>query len=307
MSVFGVGASGSVDPNAILLRMLSRLDPTSDPSPGDDAKSQPADSASAAASTAGSPSVGQRLSKLSDRIMAFLVMMSQQSAGTGPAATNAAFQPGRANGDAVHQLFGAMDTNGDGVVSQSEMESYIQSKGGTQAQADTLFSALNGDANGQNGPAGLTEDKLAADIAQAGGFGHHHHHPDSGDGAQGANASAQIVSRIFNALDTNKDGVVSAEEFAAALGPNANGAPGADANANANANANDPAAQTVQIQTNSDGSINPDQLGQFLTSLAQQIQSDATMLSNFMQLALKAYNGTANPPGQGNDGQSAVA
>ena len=107
--------------------------------------------------------------------------------------------------DPLTKLVSAIDTNGDGSISQGEMESYIESKGGTQAEADLLFSSLN-----QGNTGNLTQTQLASDLQNAGGpqahHGHHHHH--------GAPPSADdVASKLVQAMDTSGDGTVDQSEF----------------------------------------------------------------------------------------------
>jgi hypothetical protein len=90
-----------------------------------------------------------------------------------------------------------MDTNDDGSVSQSEMESYVEGVGGTQSQADSLYSALN-----QSGTSGLTQSDFASAAAPSsppqGMGGHHHHHGVSG-------SSDQVANTLLQALDGDDD------------------------------------------------------------------------------------------------------
>jgi Ca2+-binding EF-hand superfamily protein len=307
MSISGVGAYGSASLDQIL-RMLSRLDNTSGTTSTTSSNSSTTNSGSISAapeSTASSALTGTSQSSLSDQIMALLVQLQQQSTADGTQATNSnastATQTTAAN-DPIQQLFSAMDLNGDGVVSQAEMESYIEGKGGTQAQADALFSALNQNAGGQNGSPGISEQQLAADVSQAQHFGHHHHHhhggPDSGQAS--ASSSSDIASQIFSALDTNQDGKVSAAELSAAFktsnSTNGNGT-----------SSTDPSSLFAQIDSNGDGSVTSDELGNFLTSLAKQALSDVSTLGAFAQLATQSYDASANLMNKADAGQSLYA
>jgi Ca2+-binding EF-hand superfamily protein len=95
-----------------------------------------------------------------------------------------------------------MDTNGDGTVSQGELESTIEGQGGTQAQGDALYAGLS-----QNGSGNLTQTQLANDLQSAapahrGHHGHHHH-----------GAAGQAGSKLVQAMDSNSDGSVDKSEF----------------------------------------------------------------------------------------------
>jgi Ca2+-binding EF-hand superfamily protein len=111
-----------------------------------------------------------------------------------------------------------MDTNGDGTVSQSEMESYIEGVGGTQAQADALYNAIsqNGSASAASS-SGISESQMASaasqsQTAQASGAHHHHHHHAHGSGGS-QNQADSVANSLLQSLDTNDDGSVSESEF----------------------------------------------------------------------------------------------
>jgi hypothetical protein len=92
------------------------------------------------------------------------MLNSLEGASTASASTSTMANP-------LQQLFSSIDSNGDGSISQGEMESYIGQLGGTQAQADTLYSALGG-----TSATGISAQQLAQDSAPAHGGHHHHHH-----------------------------------------------------------------------------------------------------------------------------------
>lgn len=99
-----------------------------------------------------------------------------------------------------------MDSDGDGEVSQTEMESYIEKQGGTQAQADTLFSALDqGNTSG-----GVSESQMQSAVSSA-QQAHHgrHHHRNVGAADQADN----VANTLLQAMDSNDDGSVNQDEF----------------------------------------------------------------------------------------------
>lgn len=133
---------------------------------------------------------------------------------------SSAYLPGQQD-----QLFGKIDANGDGQISPDEMNAFRQNlpgaSGSDSAKKQNLFNMID-----TNGDGSVSKDEWAAHRQQkasaraallqvqeqSGGVqGKHKHHGPSG--ARSSNPAAN-----FNALDTNKDGTVSADEWAAAFG-----------------------------------------------------------------------------------------
>jgi Ca2+-binding EF-hand superfamily protein len=156
--------------------------------------------------------LGSGKGDLSAQIMGLLMMMQNDpTASTTSTASTASTSQNASNTsqDPLSELVSSIDTNGDGTISQSEMEAYIESKGGTQAQADTLYSSL-----GKNSEGNLTQAQLSTDLQQAGAssasrpHGHHHHHHSGG-----SSSANDVASQLMQAMDTNGDGTVSQSEF----------------------------------------------------------------------------------------------
>lgn len=118
------------------------------------------------------------------------------------------------------QLFGRIDANSDGQISPDEMNAFRQNLPGDSAKKQNLFNRIdtNGDgfvsnqewaahrAQKNNARSALLQMQEQSGAAQT----KRHHGPS---GARSSNPDAN-----FNALDTNKDGTVSSEEWAAAFG-----------------------------------------------------------------------------------------
>jgi Ca2+-binding EF-hand superfamily protein len=144
-----------------------------------------------------------------DMLMALMSLQAQN--GGGAASTSS--QGSAAN--PVQQLFSAMDSDGDGEVSQNEMESYIEKQGGTQAQADSLFGALNQTNSASSGSSGISESQMASAVSQAQqtqqahGAHRHHHHKSGGTNDQ----ADTTASSLLQALDGDDDGSVSEDEL----------------------------------------------------------------------------------------------
>jgi Ca2+-binding EF-hand superfamily protein len=108
------------------------------------------------------------------------------------------------------KMFNKIDTNGDGSIDKAEMSTLVQQN--TSSLVDEIFSKQDTD---QNGLISLIEsnsalEKLGQEMKNSSGIsvasGSSHHPPPP--------------ERVFDAADTNKDGVVSKEELAAAMGLN---------------------------------------------------------------------------------------
>jgi Ca2+-binding EF-hand superfamily protein len=218
MSITNIGISGQFDLGQRLQGLLSDIQAIS--------PSNSAAGTSAAGSTApfemASPSpiatlTGGAQVRLGSEVLRVLIAMQQEQSATPSqapsntvtapsAASTSSSQGGSAAGpDPLQQLFTAMDANGDGGISQSELENYIVKQGGTQGQADALYSVLN-----QPGANGITEQQLMADLQSGNSSGtaaphaHHHHHMPSAD---------RVAGDLIQAVDTNDDGSVSQSEL----------------------------------------------------------------------------------------------
>jgi Ca2+-binding EF-hand superfamily protein len=185
----------------------------------------------------------------------------------------------------VQQLFSAMDTNGDGTVSQSEMESYVEGVGGTQAQADSLYNAINQTAPAGSTTGGITESQMASAASQGsqtqaaqGGHHHHHHHAQGAGGNQADN----VANSLLQALDTNDDGSVSESELTNFV--TANGGTAAQATSDFSA-----------LDTSGSGSLTSADFATAWSNLqAQQTsQSSGTMVVSLLDAFSKA-NTTTN-------------
>ncbi|MEI9990488.1 MAG: EF-hand domain-containing protein [Rhizomicrobium sp.] len=186
-----------------LASLFAQFSPS--PSTPSDTPAAPAEPASAPAASSNALT-GTAQPSLSNQILSALMGLQNAIGGTTSA-------------DPAQNLFNAMDSDGDGSVSQGEMETYVEKAGGTQGQADALYTALNPN----DGSSGVTESQMASAAPQAGGVPHHHHHHHAG----GASGSGSPVDSLMSLLDGNQDGSVSQDEFSSAV--TANGGTAAEA------------------------------------------------------------------------------
>src|SRR5262249_37484848 len=98
----------------------------------------------------------------------FIFMIDMQGQPSAPG------QSGSQAGSMSSQLFGSLDQDGDGSISQSEPEQASTAAGATDtSQADAVFKALD-----TNGDGSVSQSELQSGLKAA----HHHHHMHGGGG-----------------------------------------------------------------------------------------------------------------------------
>lgn len=165
-----------------------------------------------------------------------------------------------ATGQAGDDLFGKVDTDGDGAVSQTELQALLEKmSGGTASKtgvgSDELFSQLDADGDGRLSQAEFDAGRPSGEAG--GGAVGGMPAPPGGPGGPGG-ASASTSSSAYDPLDTNEDGVVSAAEQAA-------GAARADAIT----------ALFKTIDTDGDSSISSEEAQSFIDQLSSQFSSSS--------------------------------
>ena len=103
----------------------------------------------------------------------FIADQAQQS-GTGTASDPMAQQK--------EDLFSKLDTNGDGSLTQAELEQAVTSAGGTKEAADALYAKLD-----PNNTGSVTQQQFVDNLPKP--PHHHHHHQDDATSSDGSSAS----------------------------------------------------------------------------------------------------------------------
>jgi Ca2+-binding EF-hand superfamily protein len=186
-------------------RLLNRLlQPQAAPGgqglPGSAASSDPGDSAASAPTLTGGPGAAQ---------LAASTLASLLSAQQGPPSS----------ADVAQQVIAAADTDGDGSLSQAEVEKALGQGGASVSDAfSQAFGKLDANGDGK-----LSADELASaiDARKSAGGAHHAHHAHHGGHAPPT--SADLAAQLLDAADSNGDGALSAGEIQTALGPAATG------------------------------------------------------------------------------------
>ena len=210
MSISGLGSAAGQTLAALLsqLNSTSAVTGFSDDSDDTAGASAPAATASGASNTL----TGSTKASLSGDVLQTLLQLQQD---TSSSATQAA-----STSDPLQSLFSSIDSDGDGSVSQTELENFIEQAGGSQSQADSLYAALGqtGQTSGTSGSnAGLSEGQFASALQQAapppgpppaGGHHHHHHHGGGGGASQAGNDLALAIDG-----SGNSDGTINHSEL----------------------------------------------------------------------------------------------
>lgn len=211
---------------------------------------------------------------LSGDILTALMTLQAQ---TGDTASAGASSDGSSH---VQQLFSAMDSDGDGEVSQSEMESYIEKQGGTQAQADKLFSALDQTNATGNASTGISESQMASAVSQAqqAHGSHRHHHKSGGTNDQADN----VANTLLQAMDSDDDGSVSEDEFSNFV--TSNGGTAADAS-----------SDFAALNTGGSNALTSADFAKAFNAYQtqQSAQSPASMMVSLLDQLSKASGGTS--------------
>ena len=175
-----------------------------------------------------------------------------------------------ATGQAGDDLFGKVDSDGDGAVSKTELQALLEAmSGGTASQAgvssDDVFSQLDADGDGGLTQAEFDAGRPSGAAGEAGGgmqaMGGM---PAPPGGPGGASASADSTT-TYDALDTNKDGEVSLTERLA----------GSTSSVEQDAIT----ALFNAIDTDGDASISASESRTFIDQLTSQLQQPASQAS----------------------------
>ncbi len=227
-----------------------------------------------------------------------------------PSASSA--QPG---GQLAQSLFSQIDSNGDGSISQSELEQAVTGVGGTKASADALYAKLD-----PNGTGSVSEQRFAQGLSQSMPHRHHHHGGGGGmqsatggsatggsaadaltslfdaDGGGAGNSPTQIAQNMFSQIDSNGDGSITQSELEQAVTAAGGSTAGAD-------------ALYAKLDPNGTGSVSEQQ---FIGALQPPSASGNTAQDALLALLdqVSQGNGTAaavSPIGSGTSAQDALS
>jgi Ca2+-binding EF-hand superfamily protein len=170
------------------------------------------------------------------------------------------------------EMFERLDANSDGKIDTSELKAGLPTQGnGKDAAAIMKEVDTSGDGvidEGEN-DAFLTKmesNKKAGGpppgAPPAGG-------PPPGGGGMKSGSSSVSATKIFDKLDTNKDGKVSLQELMAAI--------------NTDETESDATDLLKQIDSDSDGSISKDEFNNYLTKLEKQLDTIIQVVQSYSE------------------------
>ena len=170
-----------------------------------------------------------------------------------------------ATGQAGDDLFGKVDSDGNGSVSPTELQALLEAMSGgtaskTGVSSDQVFSQLDADGDGSLSEAEFDAGRPSGAAGDAGGMQAMGGMPPPPGGPGGAGGSRSAAS--YDPLDTNEDGVVSAAERLAG------GASSVEQDAIT--------ALFNAIDTDGDASISTSESQAFIDQLTRQAQSATT-------------------------------
>jgi Ca2+-binding EF-hand superfamily protein len=180
--------------------------------------------------------------------------------------------------DLKDKVFKSADQNSDGGISKDELSQLLSNSSQNDTSADDLMSALDTNKDGS-----ISKSESDAAIDNAGQHRNVHGPPlppPPGDGSASASDKTSS-SQVFDALDTNKDGTVSASELLAALSSkdsSSSDTSSSDTSSSSSSSSVDSSAAKKifdALDTNQDGSVSKSELEAALTKKWQHHHSQS--------------------------------
>jgi len=138
---------------------------------------------------------GGNVSSISPETMSALLDAQSQSSNATSSAT-------KSRHNALKDLFGQIDGDGDGKISKSEFEQALGAGGTNLANADSVFGKLDKDGDGS-----VSLKELASALRP--GKARHHADEANGAGASGSDPLSQLTQGASTSTVTNSDGSVT--------------------------------------------------------------------------------------------------
>jgi Ca2+-binding EF-hand superfamily protein len=198
------------------------------------------------------------------------------------------------------QMFKAVDSNSDNKIDKAEMSTFQKSQQADGKQGgpsvDEMFSNMDSDSDGAISR--LESDAALAKMSQQMQAQGPPPPPPPEDSNASSSDSSESSATVFDALDTNKDGTVSASELLAAF-TNDNSS-SSDSSSSASGSSATDEAKVKKIfdvmDTNKDGSVSKSELEAALAKIGKESSSTASSTdttkssdTSLFALAAKSY------------------
>lgn len=190
-----------------------------------------------------------------------------------------------ASSDLKDKVFKSADQNGDGSISKDELNKLLRNSTQSNTTADDLMSALDTNKDGS-----ISKSESDAAVDKAGQQRHAQGPPPPPPPPPTDNSSSSSdktsSNQIFDALDTNKDGTVSASELLAALSSkdssSSDNSSSDTSSSSSSSSADSSAVKKIfdAMDTNQDGSVSKSELEAALTKKGQSQHSQSTAESS---------------------------
>ena len=178
--------------------------------------------------------------------------------------------------DMKEQVFSTADQNGDGGISKDELSQLLENSSQNSTDVTAVFDALDTNKDGS-----ISKSESDAAVDKAGQQMQAQGPPPPRPPADSSSSSSDSTSttQIFDAMDTNEDGTVSASELFAALANKDSSS--SDSSSSDNSSSSSSASgdnSTVKkifdaMDTNEDGSVSKAELEEALAKAGQQMQT----------------------------------
>lgn len=196
--------------------------------------------------------------------------------------------------DLKDDVFKAGDRNGDGSISKDELNLLLSNSNRKDTTADDIMSALDSNKDGS-----ISKNESDAVVDKAGQQRRAQGPPpppppsDSSSSSSGKSRS----TAIFDDLDTNKDGTVSASELLAALSNSDDSSSESSSSDSASSSSASVDSSSVKMlfdamDTNQDGSVSKSELEAALEKTGKQHHSKVSVGSNDSTSATNSANST---------------
>jgi len=107
----------------------------------------------------------------------------------------------KSKADALNDLFGLLDANGDGGISKSEFENALGAGGTNLAAADNVFAKMDKDGDGK-----VSSNEMASALSGSRRGHGHHRHAGGANGVGNADPLMQALSGASTTTTGNSDG-----------------------------------------------------------------------------------------------------